>query len=195
MKKYLRPLLPLLMGLFVVFGYGCKKEQSPATFNIVPGVRIGDFKLGDNLQTLKSFITETDPSHFVVGLSGGLYIHLLDYTETGIMFSLVKNSSTLLDSDIPESISAYSPFEGNTEKGITFESLLTDVAEAYGTPDDITEYGDYDYSSLGITFFADDDTGTKVSMISIVVPRTKSKSLSSIRNEITKDIRMQIPSI
>jgi hypothetical protein len=188
MKKYLRlrPLLFLLIGLFVVFGYGCKKEPSPApTFNIVPGVRIGDFKLGDNLQTLKSFITETTPFHITAGIGGGSYIHLLDYQETGIMFSLVKNSSTLLDSDIPESISAYSPFKGNTEKGITFESLLTDVAEAYGTPDEITEYGDYDYNSLGITFFADDETGTKVFMISIEIPGTKSKSLSSIRNEIT----------
>lgn len=185
MKKYVRPLVPLLIGLFVIFGYGCKKEQPLQTFNIVPGVRIGDFKLGDNLQTLKSYITETTASHITAGIGGGLYIHLLDYEETGIMFSFVINSSTLSDSDIPESISAYSPFKCNTEKGITIGSLLTDVKEAYGTPDEITENGDCDYNSLGITFFADDDTGTKVLMISIEIPGTKSKSLSSIRNEIT----------
>lgn len=189
MKKYLplQPLLPLLIGLFVVFSNGCKKDPSPTPeFNIVPGVRIGDFNLGDDLQTLNSFIIETTPVHFTIGIGGGTYIHLIDYDSTGIMFSLVTNSTILLGSDIPESISAYGPFKGNTEKGIKIESLLTDVLKAYGTPDELTSDGDYDYDySLGITFFADDETGTKVLMMSIQFPGTKSKSLSYIRNEIT----------
>jgi len=185
MKKYLRPLVPLLIVLFTALSFGCKKDQSSPTFNIVPGVRIGDFKMGDNLQTIKSHLTETTATHILVGIGGGLYIHLLDYEETGIMFSFIINSSTLSDSDIPESISAYSPFKCNTEKGITIGSLLTDVKKEYGTPDEITENGDCDYNSLGITFFADDATGTKVLMISIEIPGTKSKGLSFIRNEIT----------
>lgn len=265
MKKYLRLrlLVPLVIGIFVVFGYGCQKEKEPlltvlftfnpesgfvydtitftntsqnansyswdfgddnnstiqnpthvyttagtftitllatgdggtstATktieitippFNIVPGVRIGDFKLSDNFQTLKSFLTETTGLHIIATLSNGKYIHLLFYDNTGIGFAFLTSSYTLYNSDIPDEIFAYPPFEGNTEKGITFESLLTDVVTSYGTPEEISSYGDYYYNSIGIYFFAD-ETETKVSQIGISIPGTKSKSLSSILNEIT----------
>ena len=158
----------LIMGVLIVFICSCKKDP-PLTFNIYPGVAIGDFKLGDNLQTLKSHITETSgtKASFLVN---GSYWHLLKYNQPGIGFFLETNSMTLNNTDIPHAIYAFSPFDGNTEKGITFGSLLTEVAKQYGVPNQITSDGSYYYTnSLGIAFWAD-DTKTKVDEIYITKP-------------------------
>lgn len=163
--------LILIMGLLIVFICNCKKDDSPLTFNIYPGVAIGDFELGDNLQTLKSHITETSGNHasFFTSASGS-YWHLLKYNQTGIGFFLETNSSTLYNTDIPHAIYAFSPFVGNTEKGITIGSLLTEVAKQYGIPNQITEDGSYYYTnSLGIAFWAD-DSKTKVDEIYVTKP-------------------------
>lgn len=257
MKNYLRlrPILPLLIGLFVVFVYGCQKVPLPTTiftfspesgfvnetitftntsenassflwdfgdnssstvqnpthvytaagtftitltatddggtstatktieitvppFNIFPGVRIGNFKLSDNYKTLKSYTSGTG-SHIVLGFGSGTYWHLLSYDETGIAFAFSNNSGSLSDNEFPEQIYSFPPFEGITEKGITYESLLTDVAKAYGAPEEISN-GHYLYPSLGINFFTD-DTKTKVSQITITIAGTKSENPFSNR--------------
>ena len=159
-----------------------KTIEITVPFNIVPGVRIGNFKLSDNYQTLKSFTTGTG-SHIVAGFGGGEYWHLISYDETGIAFAFSNNSSSLSNSAMPEQIYSYPPFEGRTEKGITYNNLLTDVAIAYGAPEVITTSGHYEYPSLGINFFAD-DTKTKVFEITITVPGKKSETPFSTLEEI-----------
>ena len=85
----------------------------------------------------------------------------------------------MYNSDIPFAILAFPPFQGNTEKGITFGSLLTEVEKAYGTPEQISsgQYysGSYYYNSLGIEFWAD-STKTKVDNIYIAKPESTGKS-------------------
>ena len=155
-------------------------------YNIVPGDRIGDFKLGYNLTQLKSFITETWGQHLGILMNNGMYLHLLKYNQTGIGFFWESNSVSMYGTDIPDAIYAFTPFQGSTEKGITFGSLLTDVATAYGPPEQISSAGSYSYlTSLGISFWAD-DTKTKVEEIYIEKPgSTKSSGISfSIREEL-----------
>jgi hypothetical protein len=158
-------------------------------FNIVPGERIGDFNIGENIATLLGKINPNAlVNHFFLLLNDGSYIHLLSIESVGMSFFLVTNSSQLINSDKPESILAYEPFEGITETGITFGSLLSEVQDAYGAPDSVDEDGDLSYTAeLGIAFWAD-DSGLDVEEIYIAFPggrRSKliSKSIEKIMIE------------
>jgi len=161
-------------------------EITTPPFNIVPGERIGDFVLGENLKTLFSFIDEAYFSHFAILRTNGKYLHLAEFKDTGIGFFLETSSSTLRNTDVPHAIYAFDPFEGNTEKGITFGSTLEQVKKAYGTPDEITSSGSYSYvNSLGISFWSD-DSKTLVEEI-YITEKSDTKSLI-IRNFDEKDI-------
>lgn len=161
-------------------------EITTPPFNIVPGERIGDFVLGENLKTLFSFIDEAYFSHFSILRNNGKYLHLAEFEDTGIGFFLETSSSTLRNTDVPHAIYAFNPFEGNTEKGITFGSTLEQVKKIYGTPDEITSSGSYSYvNSLGIAFWSDD---SKTLVEEIYISHSSDKKSLIIRNLDEKDI-------
>jgi PKD repeat protein len=159
-------------------------------FNIVPGERIGDFILGDNIETHFSKISETYLYHFFIKLTSGEYIHLLEFKDTGIGFFVINFSASVFDSDIPTEIYAFDPFECNTEKGITFGSTLAEVETLYGTPDKIGTYGAYYYDTIGL-YFSADDTRTVVDGIHIYEPTQAAAGISLKAFEIKKFHQLQ----
>jgi hypothetical protein len=156
--------------------YGNQESFTTLDFNIVPGEKIGDFNLGDNMQinvskivSLVGSISWLDDSSSELW-SGELYWNGIRYDTIGINFVIIKNEASMLYEDVPDIIMAYEPFKGCTEKGITLGSLRTKVATEYGTPDYIDSvYGDYYYDSLGIGFYVD-NTKTYVLYIIIYEP-------------------------
>jgi len=124
-------------------------------------------------------------SHIFVKFTSGEYLHLLSFKETGIAFFLINYSSNIYNTDIPYKIYAFDPFEGNTEKGITFGNSLSLVESAYGTPERISS-GTYYYDTLGISFGAN-DTDTLVEEIYIYEP-----SQSIMHNSTTHSALLEL---
>lgn len=127
-------------------------------YNIVPGERIGEFILGDNMKTHVDKIEDQWANHFAIQMSNGEWLHLVTYDDTGIGFFITSNSSGLYETDIPDAIMASDPFECVTEKNISIGSTLAETQEAYGDPDNDSSSGNLSYTStLGISFWADDN--------------------------------------
>lgn len=153
--------------------YGNQVSFTTLDFNIVPGEKIGDFNLGDNMQinvskivSLLGSISWLDDSSSELW-SGELYWNEIRYASIGIKFVIIKNEASMLYEDVPDIIMANEPYKGYTEKGITLGSLSSKVTTEYGTPDYIdSEYGDYYYDSLGIGFYVDD---TKTYILYIII--------------------------
>jgi PKD repeat protein len=159
-------------------------KVSPPPFNIIPGERIDVFILGDDLETHFSKIDESTFFHFVLQFGTGVYAHLIEFQETGIGFALISNSASLYESDIPSEISAFDPFECNTEKGITIGSTMNDVESRYGIPERILSGGSYVYDSLGI-YFIPDDSDTEVEEIVIDEPSSPPLNVSLTEDNVS----------
>jgi PKD repeat protein len=159
-----------------------------ALFNIIPGVRMGSFVLGNDIEQHFAYVIDETYGYFGDSLEDGLYIHWFEFDTTGIGFILVSDSFNVYYSDVPGGIYAFDPFVGNTEQEITFGSTLAEVESAYGPPDGISESGSYSYvPSLGISFWAD-TSKTLVSEIFIEEPTGTSKSspVNGIRQQRPK---------
>lgn len=95
---------------------------------------------------------------------------IMKYSSKGISFYITRypsNSNTLTDNDIIEAISLDSPYKSVTDKFIGIGSKLENVINAYNSPDEINNAGYYDYSSIGLIFFYDEDNSTTVSSIKV----------------------------
>jgi PKD repeat protein len=160
-----------------------------AQANIIPGDRMGDFILGNDLEQHFAYINEDQFGWYHEDLGEGVHLHLMEFDTAGIGFFLFTDDVDLYWEDVPVAIYAFDPFVGSTDKGITFGSTLVEVEAAYGTPDEITESGSYSYlGSLGISFWADDATKTYVDVILIEDPSgtKKGSPLNSIPFELMK---------
>ena len=168
-------LLSMWSVIFLALLSGCKKDDEPIKFNIEPGDRVGDYYLGDNLQTnISKIVTKLGTlswlDHTSFDWTGDLYWNEILCDTLGVKFIVIKDNTNMDNNDVPDIIMAYEPFDGRTAKGITFGSYLTKVSSAYGTPDYVDpDYGDYYYDVLGIGFYAD-NTNTRVSSILIYEP-------------------------
>ena len=159
-----------------------------AQANIIPGDRIGDFILGNDLEQHFAKIYEESFAWGYAEWEDDLFLHQLEFDTTGIGFFVVSDTIQLYWEDVPVAIYAFDPFDGRTDKGITLGSTFGEVQAAYGMPDEITEAGSYSYAaSLGITFWAD-ATKTYVDVILIEEPTGKKKGspFNSILFELLK---------
>jgi PKD repeat protein len=152
-------------------------------YNIEPGERIGEFILGEDVETLVDKITFGDVYQYTMP-SGDDYWHMVYCDDVGIGFFLTTSSEEIYNSDIPRAMYAYDPFDCITDLGITIGSTLDEAEAAYGTPDDKTDDGSLYYTaSLGIAFWSD-DSEVMVEDIYITEPvassRTSSKNYSQI---------------
>jgi hypothetical protein len=116
---------------------GCKKDEvsnpepTPTT-EILPGVGITEFKIGDAAQVVVDLYGTPFPSY---GFANGIYTHTLYYSSKGIQ---VYCEPTTEDTFNPQmkivSIRLFRPYAGKTNKGIGVGSNKADVKAAYGDP-------------------------------------------------------------
>lgn len=128
-------------------------EVVPATFNIEPGVRVGNFCLTDDLGTHFAKLDENRMNYSSFLPSSGGHGHIFTFGYAGVSFYLFTPTEEYSLDDVPSQIHAFFPFEGNTMGRISFGSNFDDVVKAFGFPPDVFSTGDHFYD--GIIFYAD----------------------------------------
>ena len=128
-------------------------EVVPATFNIEPGVRVGNFYLTDDLGTHFAKLDENRMSYSSFLPSSGGHGHIFTFGYAGLSFYLFTPTEDYTLDDVPSQIHAYFPFEGSAMGRISFGSSFDDVVKSCGFPLDVFSTADHFYD--GIIFYAD----------------------------------------
>ncbi|MDB4334779.1 PKD domain-containing protein [bacterium] len=157
-------------------------------YNIVPGEIIEDFYLGN---TLYDHFQNYSPNYtytLTTSREGNYYIHSL-YFSNGITLWVDSDFPDIYDDDIPFAITASARFGGLTEQDVSFGDRLSYVENRYGYADYIDEYGSLYYDYLGIGFWSDIETETKVAEIEIYYPLKSTKKSTRTLTDKRKSLR------
>lgn len=120
--------------------------------SIVPSVSVEGVAVGSTFLFIKNALDGQPFKHSISVTSNGV-VHLIDYTDLGLIFGFVNSSLLLNDNEAAIGIFAESPCKGGTEKGIVVGSSMADVKNKYGTPVVNNSNHAYSYSNLGIDFY------------------------------------------
>lgn len=140
--------------------------------DIAPGLGAAGSKIGETVGQIKATHGSTYTVSYWSWYESGFLktFFIMKYSSKGISFYITRypsDSNTLTDNDIIEAISLNSPYKYVTDKFIGIGSKLENVISAYNSPDKINDAGYYDYSSIGMLFFYDEDNSTTVSSIKV----------------------------
>lgn len=159
----------LILLLAIAAFTGCKKDDDDngggnSNADILPGIGLKEVKIGEPAQKALDVFGTISPSYIQFS---GQHFHILFYLNRGINITLEPSASEVFDPNTKiQSFSLSEPYAGKTEKNIGIGSTLTEVRDAYGTPDPVG-FPDIDaYAGLGISFSYDDQD--KVENISVV---------------------------
>jgi len=120
--------------------------------SIVPGVSVEGIAVGSTFLSIKNALGGQPFKHYTSVTSNGV-VHLIDYSDLGLIFGFVNSSLLLHDNEATICIFAESPCKGGTEKGIVVGSSMADVKATYGSPVISNSNHTYSYPALGIDFY------------------------------------------
>lgn len=162
--------------------------------NILPGQGAMNINLDESWKTVKSKLGDDYTQYgplLITGNGGSIIIHPVESAEKGVMLYILSLSGSfeLNSSDVVFMISLKENFVGSTEKGIMMGSTLTEVKNAFGTPEEHdTKYDAYKYESLGINFYYNSGSKIEEMMIYPADGLKSSKNTHYIMEEIERTV-------
>ncbi len=170
------------------YNYVTVKPKDPKI--ITEGKKIEEISLGDKWSKVQNVFPLTDTAYYSSYLRNyQLYSNLVYYKDQGIVAGFLSNYGFISTEDSVFEIILVYDYPGETTKGITLGSKLTEVVNTYGNPEQaILDYADtgLSYPSLGVDFFSYNDIDTAlVAEIDVYYPNTTPINRIST-NAITK---------